>query len=150
MLCLVRLTRSTYLDYQQDTDPGLFQTPHPHSHHTNTQTHTHIHSPNLARPRGDMPSKKEYSVESRYTSRKALEEKLKKIFPSNTVVYFEIKVSSQRQMLCVRYSSRRDHPIVLTESTADQRRIYFQNPSPAGICRSIELSHIIDTDIVLG
>ena len=43
-----------------------------------------------------MPSETKYSVESRYTSRKALEEKLQKIFPSKTVAYFEIKVSSQK------------------------------------------------------
>lgn len=43
-----------------------------------------------------MPSETKYSVDTRYTSREALEKKLQKIFPFETVAYFEIKVSNWR------------------------------------------------------
>ena len=53
-----------------------------------------------------MPSETKYSVETRYTTRKALVEKLQKIFPSASVADFGITVSSHREMqrLCVTYA----------------------------------------------
>lgn len=51
-------------------------------------THSHANEADTK-----MPCQTKYQVESRYTNRKALAEKLQKIFPSTKVADLDIKVS---------------------------------------------------------